>query len=147
MKLHQNAKEMVLVQVDGLGLLLGEIRYNRQTETVLFALEKAAFFDLYFPCAVIYDQQQGPVVRPHIMTTVTSSSIRIQRSKVSCFVLEADLNTSLVEQYNILFDTLISRQVPPLHRGQITDPDDNPDKPQPPSGPRVVPLRDHKDKK
>ncbi len=146
MKLHQNAREMVLVQVDGLGLLLGEIRYNRQTETVLFALEKAAFFDLYFPCAVIYDQQQGPLVRPHIMTTVTSSSIRIQRSKVSCFVLETDLNTSLIEQYNMLLDTLMSRQVSPP-RGQVTDSDDNPDKPKPPGGPRVVPLRDHKEKK
>ena len=72
MKLRQNAKELVLIEADGLGLILGEVRYNRQTETVLFALEKAAFFDLYFPCTVLYDQERGPVVHDYLFYSDTA---------------------------------------------------------------------------
>jgi hypothetical protein len=110
MKLRQNAKELVLTEVDGLGLVLGEIRYNRQTETVLFALEKAAFFDLYFPCTVLYDQNRGPVVHPHVLTAMTVSSIRIQRSKVSFFVLESDINPKLIQQYHDLLQAVLLKQ-------------------------------------
>ena len=144
MKLHQNAKELALVEVDGLGFILGEIRYNRQTETVIFALEKAAFFDLYFPCAVLYDQQRGPIVHPHVLTALTTSSIRIQRSHVSCFILETDLNPRLIQQYRGLLDALLAKQATlspqknPGHQG--------PERPKPTGGSRVINLRDHKEK-
>ncbi len=143
MKLRQNAKELVLIDVDGLGLLLGHIRYNRQTETVLFALEKAAFFDLYFPCTVICDQQKGPVVHPHILSAMTTSSIRVQRSRVSCFVLETDLNPELVRQYQQLLDAIVPKPVKP----ESPDPDEpGPGRPRPSGGSRVVALRGSKEK-
>jgi hypothetical protein len=87
MKLRQNARELVLLELSGAGLLLGEIRYNKQTETVLFALEKSAFFDLYFPCTVSFDQNRGVVLHPHVINAMTTSSIRVQRSRVAFFVL------------------------------------------------------------
>lgn len=144
MKLHQNAKELVLIEVDGLGLIMGEIRYNRQTETVLFALEKAAFFDLYFPCSVLYDQKRGPVVHPHVLTAMTVSSIRIQRSRVSFFVLESDINPKLIQQYHNLLEAVL------LKHG-VTSPwkttkDQGPDQPKPTGGSRVITLSDHKEK-
>ncbi len=140
MKLRQNARELVLLNVEGLGLLLGEVRYNRQTETVIFALEKSSFFDLYFPCTVVYDQQKGPMVHPHVLAALTTSSVRIQRSRVSCFVLERDLSSSLVEQYRQLLDMVVMRQ------GASTSKDESgPDKPRP-GGSRVVPLIPKKEK-
>ena len=144
MKLQQNAKELALVEVDGLGFILGEIRYNRQTETVDFALEKAAFFDLYFPCAVLYDQERGPIVHPHVLTALTTSSIRIQRSHVSCFVLETDLNPKLIQQYRSLLDVLLAKQatVSPQKKADHQ----GPERPKPTGGSRVVNLRDHKNK-
>jgi len=143
MKLHQNAKELVLIEVDGLGLIMGEIRYNRQTETVLFALEKAAFFDLYFPCSVLYDQQRGPVIHPHVLTAMTVSSIRIQRSRVSFFVLESDINPKLIQQYHNLLEAVLLKQgVSP----RKTAKDQGPDQPKPTGGSRVITLSDHKEK-
>jgi hypothetical protein len=143
MKLHQNAKELVLIEVDGLGLIMGEIRYNRQTETVLFALEKAAFFDLYFPCSVLYDQQRGPVIHPHVLTAMTVSSIRIQRSRVSFFVLESDINPKLIQQYHNLLEAVLLKQgVSP----RKTAKDQGPDQPEPTGGSRVITLSDHKEK-
>ena len=143
MKLHQNAKELVLIEVDGLGLIMGEIRYNRQTETVLFALEKAAFFDLYFPCSVLYDQQRGPVIHPHVLTAMTVSSIRIQRSRVSFFVLESDINPKLIQQYHNLLEAVLLKQgVSP----RKTAKDQGPDQPKPTGGSRVITLNDHKEK-
>jgi len=141
MKLRQNARELVLLNVEGLGLLLGEVRYNRQTETVIFALEKSSFFDLYFPCTVVYDQQKGPVVHPHVLSALTTSSIRIQRGRVSCFVLERDLHSSLVEQYHQLLDMVVMRQ-----GGEAVKEDDpGPERPRP-GGNRVVPLIPKKEK-
>ncbi|MGC9021571.1 MAG: hypothetical protein ACP5J5_00385, partial [Dissulfurimicrobium sp.] len=102
MRLSQNAKDLVLIELDDVGLLLGEIRYNRQTETASFALEKAGFFDLYLPCTVLYDQQRGPIVHPHILSALTTSSVRIQRSRVSCFILEPDINPVIAEQYHAI---------------------------------------------
>jgi hypothetical protein len=112
MKLSQNAKDMVLIELDGVGLLFGEVRYNRQTETASFALEKASFFDLYLPCTVVYDQQRGPLVHPHILSALTTSSLRIQRNRVSCFILEPDINPVLIEQYNSIKATLTPRSEP-----------------------------------
>ncbi len=138
MKLRQNAKELVLLEVDSLGILVGEIRYNRQTETVLFALEKAAFFDIYFPCTVVYDQQKGPVVHPHLLSALTTSSIRIQRSRVSCFVLETDLNPAIVEQYYRLIENMLPKTQP---KHVPAGPDDQgPDDTKPPKGSRVISL-------
>ncbi len=112
MKLKQNAQEIVLLSIEGLGLILGEIRYNRQTETAIFALEKAAFFDVYFPCTVIYDQQKGPLVHPHILAAMTVSSIRVQRQKVACYILEKDLNVITREKNNRI--TAIAKALPIL---------------------------------
>ncbi len=145
MKLRQNAKELVLIEAAGLGFILGEIRYNRQTETVLFALEKAAFFDLYFPCAVIYDQKTGPVVRPHVVTAMTTSSIRVQRSRVSCFILESDLHPALSRQYTNLIESIMAHQDRSLPAKPEQDHD--PDKPPSPGGTRVVSIKDGKGKK
>ncbi|MEA3385944.1 MAG: hypothetical protein U9Q89_05785 [Thermodesulfobacteriota bacterium] len=143
MKLRQNAKELVLIEVDGLGLILGEIRYNRQTETVLFALEKAAFFDLYFPCTVLYDQKHGPVVHPHVLTAMTVSSIRIQRTRVSFFVLESDINPKLIQQYHHLLEAVLLKQgVSPQKTGK----DKGPDQPKPTGGSKVITLSDRKEK-
>jgi hypothetical protein len=143
MKLRQNAKELVLIEVDGLGLILGEIRYNRQTETVLFALEKAAFFDLYFPCSVLYDQDRGPVVHTHVLTAMTVSSIRIQRSRVSFFVLESDINPKLIQQYHNLLEAVLFKQgISP----RKTSKDQGPDQPKPTGGSRIITLSDHKEK-
>ncbi len=108
MKLKQNAQEIVLLSIEGLGLILGEIRYNRQTETAIFALEKASFFDVYFPCTVIYDQQKGPLVHPHILAAMTTSSIRVQRQKVACYILEKDLNPMIVRQYQDLLHAVLA---------------------------------------
>ncbi len=145
MKLRQNAKELVLIEASGLGFILGEIRYNKQTETVLFALEKAAFFDLYFPCAVVYDQKTGPVVRPHVLTAMTTSSIRVQRSRVSCFILEADLHPVLIKQYTELLEGIMLQQelMSPVRNGKEPDPD----KPTGQGGTRVVSIKDGKEKK
>ncbi len=139
MKLRQNAKELVLIELDGVGLLLGHIRYNRQTETVLFALEKAAFFDLYFPCTVVYDQQRGPVVHPHVLSAMTTSSVRIQRSRVSCFVMEMDLNPDLVDQYQKFLDAIAPRPSKPV-------PPDPKDPGPSGGGSRVISIRGPKDK-
>jgi hypothetical protein len=144
MKLRQNAKELVLIEADGLGLILGEVRYNRQTETVLFALEKAAFFDLYFPCTVLYDQERGPVVHPHVLTAMTISSIRIQRSRVSFFVLEPDVNPKLIQQYHSLLEAVLHKQGITLPKK--TTKDKGPDQPKPTGGSRVITLNDHKEK-
>ena len=146
MKLHQNAKELVLIEVDGLGLIMGEIRYNRQTETVLFALEKAAFFDLYFPCSVLYDQQRGPVVHPHVLTAMTVSSIRIQRSRVSFFVLESDINPKLIQQYHHLLEAVLLKQGVTSPKKATKDKDQGPDQPKPTGASKVITLSDRKEK-
>ncbi|OCC16446.1 hypothetical protein DBT_0263 [Dissulfuribacter thermophilus] len=136
MKLRQNAKELVLLEVDGLGLILGEIRYNKQTETAIFALEKAAFFDLYVPCAVIYDPQKGPVVRPHVLSALTTGSIRVQRSKVSCFILGNELSPSIVAQYQAILQGLGVIQ----EGSKESLKDDDPKKGPGSVGPRVITL-------
>jgi hypothetical protein len=143
MKLRQNARELVLLSAEGLGLILGEIRYNRQTETAVFALEKAAYFDVYFPCAVVYDQQKGPVVHPHVLTTFTTSSIRVQRLLVSYFVMENDLNPALIRQYQELIQAVLAQ-------GKIPDKpapreDESPDRPRP-TGSRIIDLTDRREK-
>lgn len=146
MKLRQNAKELVLAEIDGLGLIIGEIRYNRQTETVAFALEKAAFFDLYFPCAVIYDQKQGPVVHPHILTALTTSSIRVQRSKVSCFVHEHDLSPAIFNQYHDILNAVTAQHE--TARSETPSSVKDPEKPGPDGGggSRVIPINRKKGK-
>ncbi len=144
MKLRQDARELVLVDVDGLGLMLGEIRYNRQTETAIFALEKAAFFDLYFPCTVLYDKEHRLIIQPHFFTVLSTSSIRIQRNHLSCFVLETDLNPVLIQQYHSLLNTLlIRREAISPQRGPNRP---GPERPRPGAGSRVISLRDHKEK-
>lgn len=144
MRLHQNAKELVLLEVSGIGFLLGEIRYNRQTETALFALEKAAFLDLYFPCAVLFDQAKGPVVHPHILSVFTTSAVRIQRSRVSCFVPESDLNPALAAQYHGLLDAMGGNKAPAAQR----PPEDEGPKGSGSGGKkRVVSLSDHAERK
>ncbi len=110
MKLRQNARELVLLELSGTGLLLGEVRYNRQTETVAFALEKSAFFDFYFPCSVSFDPQRGPVVHPHVINAMTTSSIRIQRDRVNFFVLSQDIAPSLKAQYLDIINQVIGPQ-------------------------------------
>ncbi|RKX61950.1 MAG: hypothetical protein DRP37_02830 [Thermodesulfobacteriota bacterium] len=145
MKLRQNAKELVLIEVDGLGLILGEIRYNRQTETVNFALEKTAFFDLYFPCTVLYDQKHGPVVHPHVLTAMVVSSIRIQRTRVSFFVLELDINPKLIQQYHHLLEAVLLKQGVTSPR-KATKKDQGPDQPKPSGGSKVITLSDRKEK-
>ncbi len=146
MKLRQNARELVLVEVSGLGILLGEIRYNKQTETVLFALEKASFFDLYFPCAVVYDQQKGALVHPHIVNTMTTSSIRVQRSRVAFFVLEADIAPSLRAQYLELVNSFIGLSRGGEKEQQARGPERLDASPaQKGRGPTVVPLDKLKD--
>ena len=144
MKLRQNAKELVLIEVDGLGLILGEIRYNRQTETVLFALEKAAFFDLYFPCTVLFDQKHGPVVHPHVLTTMTVSSIRVQRSRVSFFVLESDITPKLIQQYHHLLEAVLLKQG--VASPKKATKGKGPDHPKPSGGSKVITLSDRKGK-
>ncbi len=119
MKLKQNAQEIVLLSIEGLGLILGEIRYNRQTETAIFALEKAAFFDVYFPCTVIYDQQKGPLVHPHILAAMTTSSIRVQRQKVACYIIEKDLNPMIVRQYQDLLHAVLAPMEPIQEETQL----------------------------
>ena len=146
MKLRQNAKELVLTEVDGLGLVLGEIRYNRQTETVLFALEKAAFFDLYFPCTVLYDQNHGPVVHPHVLTAMTVSSIRIQRSRVSFFVLESDINPKLIQQYHDLLEAVLLKQGVTSPRKATTAKEKELGQPKSTGGSKVITLSDRKEK-
>jgi hypothetical protein len=145
MKLRQNAKELVLTEVDGLGLVLGEIRYNRQTETVLFALEKAAFFDLYFPCTVLYDQNHGPVVHPHVLTAMTVSSIRIQRSRVSFFVLESDINPKLIQQYHDLLEAVLLKQGVTSPSKATKAKEKRLDQPKSTSGSKVITLSDRKE--
>lgn len=105
MKLSQNAKELVLLSIDGLGLIVGEIRFNRQTETINFVLEKAAFFDLYFPCMVIIEKN-NLMLQPHILASLSTSSIRVQRSRVSCFVSGADINPMIAYQYNAIIASI-----------------------------------------
>ena len=138
MKLRQNAKELVLLEIDGLGLILGEIRYNKQTETAIFALEKGAFFDLYLPCAVVFDPQKGPLVRPHVLNAMTTGSIRVQRSKVSCFVLGNELAPSLVAQYRAVLERLVPSR-PTASPDEGKGPDPGPEKP-PKGGPRIITL-------
>ncbi len=118
MKLRQNARELVLLELSGTGLLLGEVRYNKQTETVMFALEKSAFFDFYFPCSVSFDPQKGPVVHPHVVNAMTTSSIRIQRDRVNFFVLSHDIAPILKAQYKEIINQVagLTRQEP--HMGQ-----------------------------
>nr|HDM99677.1 hypothetical protein [Deltaproteobacteria bacterium] len=146
MKLRQNAKELVLVELYGLGLILGEIKYNRQTETVLFALEKTAFFDLYFPCTVLYDQDRGPVVHPHVLTAITTSSIRIQRSRISLFVLESDINPKLIEQYHSLQEAVLRKQGFSSPGKTSNDEDKGPYPTEPSGGSKVITLSDRKEK-
>lgn len=117
MKLSQNAKEMVLLNIDGLGLVVGEIRFNRQTETIGFVLEKAAFFDLYFPCMVVIEKN-NLMLQPHILASLSTSSIRVQRSRVSCFVTEAEINPALVYQYNAIIASLTGGPAPPPSAGK-----------------------------
>jgi hypothetical protein len=144
MKIHQNVREPVLIEVDGLGLIMGEIRYNRQTETVLFVLEKAAFFDLYFPCTVLYDQERGPVVHPHVLTVMTVSSIRIQRSRTSFFVLESDINPKLIQQYHGLLEAVLLKQG--VTSPRKTTKDQGSDQPKPVGGSKVITLSDRKER-
>jgi len=141
MKLRQNARELVLLDISGVGILLGEVRYNKQTETVVFALEKSAFFDLYFPCVVNFDPQRGPVVQPHVVNAMTTSSIRIQRNRVNFFVLSQDIAPSLKAQYVDIMNQVMGFQ-------------NRPSEPEPQkqhsglkSGPKIVDLITLKGKK
>lgn len=117
MKLSQNAKEIVLLNIDGLGLIVGEIRFNRQTETIGFVLEKAAFFDLYFPCMVMIEKN-NLMLQPHILASLSTSAIRVQRSRVSCFVMESEINPALVYQYNAILASLTGGPPPPPSAGK-----------------------------
>jgi len=137
MKLSQNAKELVLLNIDGLGLIVGEILFNQQTETIGFVLEKAAFFDLYFPCTVVVEKN-ALMLQPHILASLSTSSIRIQRSRVSCFVRESDINPGLVYQYNAIIASITGGP------GPVTPPSDSGPK-SPPTGPKrakVVSIQD-----
>ncbi|NDY42195.1 hypothetical protein G3N55_04955 [Dissulfurirhabdus thermomarina] len=136
MKLQQNAGDLVLICAEGLGTLVGEIRYNRQTETPAFALEKAAYFDLHFPCAVIYDPERGPVVHPHLLAALATSSIRVQRTRVTCFVLGDEINPAVAEQYRALRAAILSKGPPPSEGPE--PPDDGPGGKGP--GPRIVDI-------
>ncbi len=149
MKLRQNAKELVLLQIDGMGTIIGEIRYNKQTETAIFTLEKSAFFDLYFPCVLMYDQRQGTVVRPHILSVITASTIRIQRTKVSCFVLGDEISSEIVEQYyNILKSFGLMEEQEETRPIRPTPPDDDGKGGDngPKGSPRIITLSDKRKK-
>lgn len=146
MQLRHNAREIVLIEVGGLGFLLGEIRYNKQTETALFALEKAAFLDLYFPCAVVFDQVKGAVVRPHVLSVFTMSAVRIQRSHISCFIYGKDLNPGLVEQYRSLLAASFPQGGHAHPQGGPPE-DDDPHRPRPSGGKRVISLSEHAEKR
>ncbi len=124
MKLKQNARELVLLELSDTGLLLGEVRYNKQTETVTFAMEKSAFFDFYFPCTVSFDPQRGPVVHPHVINTMTTSSIRIQRDRVNFFVLSADIAPTVKSQYMEILNQVVGIQQSeqPCHPGKPRQP-------------------------
>jgi len=138
MKLRHNAKEVVLLEIDGLGLILGEVRYNKQTETALFILEKAAYFDLYLPCAVIYDARKGVVVQPHILGVLSTGSIRVQRSKVSCFIFGDDLSPHIKAQYQAVLAELGLPGKGP-QRGSHDEKGDDPHGPSS-GGPRLITL-------
>lgn len=147
MKLRQNARELVLIEISGVGLLLGEIRYNKQTETVLFALEKSAFFDLYFPCSVSFDQNRGVLIHPHVINAMTTSSIRVQRSRVAYFVLERDIAPGLRSQYLALINQLVGKtgtgEKAPLRPEDDNSPDDRPRG----GGSRLLDLKKLRDRK
>ena len=147
MKLRQNARELVLIELSGVGLLLGEIRYNKQTETVLFALEKSAFFDLYFPCSVSFDQERGILVQPHVINAMTTSSIRVQRDRVAYFVLERDIAPALRSQYLVLINQLLGK-TGPRGTGRRPSEDDSPPDDRPRGGgSRLLDLKKLRDKK
>ncbi|RUM90872.1 MAG: hypothetical protein DSZ23_01845 [Thermodesulfatator sp.] len=146
MKLRQNARELVLIELSGSGLLLGEIRYNKQTETVLFTLEKSAFFDLYFPCTVSFDQNRGVTVHPHVVNAMTTSSIRVQRSRVSYFVLETDIVPALRSQYLGLINQIIGR-AGGRTGGPSPGDDDTPPDDRPKGGSRLLDLKKLRNKK
>lgn len=147
MKLKQNARELVLIEVSGAGLLLGEIRYNKQTETALFALEKSAFFDVFFPCSVVFDQNKGVLIHPHVVNAMTTSSIRVQRSRLAYFVLERDISPGLRSQYFALVNQLMgktgSRETTCLRPEDDNSPDDHPRG----GGSRLLDLKKLRDKK
>jgi hypothetical protein len=147
MKLRQNARELVLIEVSGVGLLLGEIRYNKQTETVLFALEKSAFFDFYFPCAVSFDQNRGVLIHPHAINAMTTSSIRVQRSRLAYFVLERDIAPGLRSQYLAFINQLLgktgTRETAFLRAEDDNSPDDRPRG----GGSRLLDLKKLRDRK
>ncbi len=147
MKLRQNARELVLLELPGEGLLLGEIRYNRQTETVLFALEKSAFFDLYFPCTVSFDQNRGVLLHPHVINAMSTSSIRVQRSRVNYFVLERDIASGLRSQYIALLNQLLGKSGL-SGRGGPSPGDDSPPNDRPRGGgSRLLDLKKLREKK
>lgn len=135
MKLGLNAREIALFEISGLGIIIGQIQYNRQTETAMFVLEKAQYFDILFPCAVTYDNQRGPVVRPHLLTILTTSTIRINRNKVSCFIMENDLNPTVIKQYS---DLLMSNMPKANVRHLPSKDDDDPNKPR---GGKIINLK------
>lgn len=147
MKLQQNAKEVVLMSIDGMGLVVGEVRFNRQTETAVFALEKAAFFDLYFPCIVGIEQKGGLMLQPHLAAHLSIGSLRIQRSRVSFFVMSHDLHPMLIDQFNSLIASMTKQAAPP------EDVASQPGNTQPKKTPRkkgesrVIDLQDIFDKK
>ncbi|GEM_PF-761963 len=147
MKLRQNARELVLVELSGVGLLLGEIRYNKQTETVLFALEKSAFFDLYFPCSVSFDQQRGVMLQPHVVNAMTTSSIRVQRRRVAYFVLEHDIAPALRSQYLLLINQLLGKGLSGGKQSPPTDDDHSPDGGPRGGGSRLLSLKKLRDKR
>ncbi len=147
MKLRQNARELVLLELSGTGLLIGEIRYNKQTETVLFALEKSAFFDLYFPCTVSFDQNRGVMLHPHVINAMTTSSIRVQRSRVAYFVLERDIVSALRSQYIGLVNQLLGQAGLGGVRKPAPEDDNSPDDRPRGGGSRLVDLKKLRDKK
>ncbi len=112
MKLQQNAKEIVLMSIDGMGLVIGEVRFNRQTETAVFALEKAAFFDLYFPCIVGIDQKGTLMLQPHLASHLSIGSLRIQRSRVAFFVMSNDLHPMVLEQFSAMIASITKQTKP-----------------------------------
>lgn len=112
MKLGLNAKEIVIVDVLGTGLLIGQLQYNRQTESAIFVLEKAQYFDLFFPCAILLDNQHGIFIRPHIASFLSNGTIRINRSNISYFIMENDINPQIKKQYIDLISMHIMRKNP-----------------------------------
>jgi hypothetical protein len=77
---------------------------------------------------------------------MTVSSIRIQRSRVSFFVLESDINPKLIQQYYSLLEAVLLKQGVTSPGKATKDKDKGPDQPKPTGGSKVITLSDRKEK-